>query len=279
MNLYRSFLPFLVRAVDPTLVWRALPPRAASPRGGRWCVSVDGKWLHRQRVALIYRDVTRRETLWWAFPLTESENALTDGMEELIAKLTVLPGAVVSDWKRGIRRAVYGTVGSVPHQRCLAHVIRQAYRLAPARSPFLATRRLRGHATVLLHVRNRAERDEWYRRMSAWGYQYGEMLTQKTIAPKVTGRRWWYTHGNLRRAWRLLTTDHRSFFVFLDIPELPRTTNSLEGVNRHIGSILEVHRGLTVGYQVSLISWLLAFSRVKTEGDLRRLWDMWRRGQ
>lgn len=238
----------------------------------------DGKWLHHDGVFLVHRDVTNKENLWWSFAFNESYASWNRDLGALADYLTdSFPSGVVSDWKRGLIQAVIGAFGNVPHQRCLAHVARQAMTLLPKGSPFLATRRLRDIARALRRIRTTEDRNTWKQALSAWGYQWGNMITEKTRAPLGSTRKWWYTHGNLRRGWRLLTTDTDSFFMFLTIQGLPKTNNSLEGVNRNLKGKLGIHRGLITAYQVSLLSWTMAFSRVKSQEDLRILWDEWRR--
>ena len=87
-------------------------------------------------------------------------------------------------------------------------------------------------------------------------------------------KKWWYTHGNLRSAIRLLTQNHEYTFAYLENPLLPKTNNSLEGINSQIKTKLGIHRGMKFSQQVSFIFWLLAFSRIKSRSDLKKLWDL-----
>lgn len=269
------FRPFLLTAVSPELVWRTLPPRALQ---NSWCYGVDGKWLHREGVFLIHRDITNKQNLWWSYAPSETYMALDRDVSQLTSLLGAnTPKSAVSDWKRAIQMAVEQYFGLIPHQRCLAHVIRSSDRLLPKRSPSFATRRLRAIGKSLLHVENDEEMGRWRHTLTNWGYKYGDMLTEKTIAPIGTKRRWWYTHGNLRRGWRLLTTDTNYFFSYLTTTGLPKTNNSLEGVNRNINGKLGDHRGLVVSQQVAFLSWVMAFSRVHNDKELKQLWAMWNR--
>ena len=58
------------------------------------------------------------------------------------------PVGAVSDWKGSIVAAVASHFGNILHQRCLAHVDRQAKRLLPLHSPFEATQALRRIASL-----------------------------------------------------------------------------------------------------------------------------------
>lgn len=277
-TLYRNFLPFLVRPLAPGEVWRILPPKCTKS-GVRWIYGTDGKWLHHESVFLIHRNITHKENLWWSSSLNESFASWYRDISEFASLLTpdCFPSGAVSDWKRGLIQALVTVFGDIPHQRCLAHVARHAMTLLPQGSPFLATRRLRDIAKALRNIKTGDDMDEWKQDLTRWGYLYGDMLSEKTKAALGSTKKWWYTHGNLRRGWRLLTGDVNSFFVFLTVRNLPKTNNSLEGVNRNLKGKLGIHRGLTTAFQVSLLSWVMVFSRMKKHSDLRKLWDAWRR--
>jgi len=88
-----------------------------------------------------------------------------------------------------------------------------------------------------------------------------------------TKKKWWYTHGNLRRVVKLLTLDENHLFAYLDYPFLPNTNNSLEGSNSQIKTKLSNHRGMKAPQQAIYIFWLLTFRRVGDHQDLKKLWD------
>ena len=172
--------------------------------------------------------------------------------------------------------AVASPFGTIPHQRCLAHVDRAAKRLLPLHSPFEATQKLRRIASLLMLVETPTDPHVWKTSLARWEKQYGAMLSEKTHAPTGMTRHWWYTHGNLRRAWRLLTHDHDPLFVFLINPLIPKTNNALEGLNSNLKQKLGNHRGMKVTRQASFLSWYMTFTRVQTPRDLKKLWGWWK---
>lgn len=100
------------------------------------------------------------------------------------------------------------------------------------------------------------------------------MLQEKTIG-EGTKKKWWYTHGNLRRAWKLLTDDWYPFFVHLENEQIPHSNNSLEGTISQMKNKLSDHRGMKTPQQVSFISWYMTFTRVKNRRHLLKLWGYW----
>lgn len=252
-------------------------PAASVTENTPWVYGCDGKWLGRVGVFFIHRNVTTKENLFWSFMASETYEAISTDIEQLAFLLGPhLPVGAVSDWKGAIVSAVASHFGTIPHQRCLSHVNRQAKRLLPLHSPFEATQRLRCIASLLMIVEKQGDPKVWQAYLDRWEEQYGGMLKEKTIAPKGITRKWWYTHGNVRRAWRLLTHDQNPLFVFLTNSLIPKTNNALEGVNSNLKQKLGDHRGMSVQRQASFLSWYMAFTRVKTDKDLRKLWGYWK---
>lgn len=148
----------------------------------------------------------------------------------------------------------------------------------PKNSPYLSTLKLRSIAAQLINVESEKEKEEWRKQLDEWGKENGFLLKEKTISFD-TKHKWWYTHGNLRRGYNLLSKEQEPFFVHLTNPLIPKSNNSVEGVISQASGKLADHRGMKTQQQVSFLSWYMAFSRVKTKQDLKKLWDAWRRYQ
>lgn len=238
-----------------------------------WILGLDGKWLHRRGVVMIYRNVTDRVNLYWTWHSSESYEAITADFKKLVPVIkSSLPHAVVSDWKGSIVSGVTSCLPPIPHQRCLTHVQRQLLMLLPLRSPIRATRELRIVAKQITAIHSVKEKDEWMRAVHDWIFTYEALLKEKTMG-MGTKKKWWYTHGNVRRAVKLLLFDEGHLFAYLTDPLIPSTNNSLEGINSQIKGKLLNHRGMQTPQQVIFIFWLLTFSRVKTRSELKELWD------
>ena len=272
------FKIFFDHPIPPGKLWIVFPPKFVLS-GADLVYGTDGKFLHRNGVFLIHRDVTHGENLYWSFWKSESYLAFDTDLKILSRLITdsngSFPNGAVSDWKGAIVSAVSMHFGPVPHQRCLTHVTRMAKRLLPENSPFAATRSLRKIAQELIFVENWQEEVDWLWSLKVWEEKYGYMLKAKTIGVK-TRKRWWYTHGNLRRGYRLLTHEQEPFFVHLNHPLIKHSNNSLEGVNSQLKQKLGEHRGMRTNQQVSFLSWYLTFKRIKSYQDLKKLWGVWK---
>lgn len=277
-TLSSRFKIFFDNPMSPVGLWRVLPPKIACDESKKWVYGVDGKHLHRNGVFLIHRDVTNKENLFWSFWPSESYLAL-GGDLKILSKLIEnnFPSGAISDWKGAIVAAVGGHFGGIPHQRCLTHVVTLGKRLLPENSPYEATRKIRVIANELTYVGTKLEMVDWMWNLEVWKQEYGPMLKNKTLGGPTTKKKWWYTHGNLRRGFNLLTHDQNPLFVYLDYPLIPKSNNSLEGVNSQAVQKLGDHRGMKISQQVAFLSWHLTFGRVKNRQDLKKLWGCWRK--
>ncbi len=223
---------------------------------------------------MIYRDITNKFNLYWSFHFSESYESIEKDFEKVnpIIKNS-LPSGVITDWKGAIVSAVnIFLTSSIPHQRCLSHVQRQLLRLLPLRSPLPSTQKLRLIAKNIINIKTHEEKYYWISSVNYWISKYSQLLKEKTVGVG-TKKKWWYTHGSLRRAVKLLTFDEKHLFAYLDYPFIPNTNNSLEGSNSQIKTKLSNHRGMQTSQQVIYLFWLFTFRRVKNRRDLKRLWD------
>lgn len=271
------FKPFFDLTIPPLIVWKLLPPKSLLLPNLPWIYGTDGKWLHRAGVIMNHRDITNRENLWWSYHTSESYEAYDLDLGELSKELVNnLPSGAVSDWKGAGVMGIIRHFGLIPHQRCLAHVLRTLKSLLPKNSPILETRKLRSIAKEIIHLKDETDVWNWQSGLVDWEKQYSKSLTIKTIGVN-TKKKWWYTHGDLRRAWRLLIKDQNHFFVHISHKLIPPTNNSLEGVNSQMKQKLGDHRGMKLPQQVSFAFWYYTFSRIKNTSDLKKLWVGWKK--
>lgn len=273
---FKVFFDKSVSAVD---TWRLLPP-TLTVSNDPWILAIDGTWLHRNGVVMIYRNITHHQNLYWSYHQSESYEAVRRDLTVLVELLgNNQPSGVMSDWKGSIVNGVANYFDHLPHQRCLIHVLREARRWLPKRSPFVFTQELRTIALDLTKIKTQKEATEWKSKLIKWETAYGHLLKEKTYSQTEvtkTGPKWWHTHKNLGRGWKLLTDNWYPFFVHLDHPLIPKDNNSIEGTNSQAKRFLVNHRGMKTPQQVSLLFWYLSFTRTKTKQDLKKLWAEWR---
>lgn len=273
--LSKTFMVFFQRPLSAADVWKIFSPQF-SPT---WTLALDGKWLRRNGVVMIYRNLTDKTTLWWNWWPSESYVALHTDLE-LISKHcgTHLPSGAVSDWKGSIVGSIAAWFGDIPHQRCLAHVERDIERLLPKYSPLAATQELRNIGTHITQIHTHDEKEEWLMWLNTWELCYGDVLKERShpTDPTSSKRKWWYTHSNIRRAYRILTKDQHHLFEYLDHLEIPTTNNVLEVMNSNFKGKLHDHRGMKPSQQYQFLNWYITFQKAKTPAALKKLWGIWK---
>ncbi|MFC1646990.1 hypothetical protein ACFL1A_01770 [Patescibacteria group bacterium] len=269
--------PFFNNPLTPQQVWKVLPPKLTKTKHP-WIYATDGKWLKRQGVVIIHRDITNKENIYWSWWKSESYLAYSSDIQKLSDLFKDnLPSGAVSDWLGAIVEAVNTHFGDIAHQRCLTHVVRHAKRYLAKNSPFRATRILRKIASELIHIKDQNQKRLWLIKLIKWEKEYDYMLKEKTIAVGIPNKRWWYTHGDLRRGFRLLTHSWCPFFVHLNHSLIPHSNNSIEAVIGQMKNKLNDHRGMKHPQQVLFLFWYLTFTRAKTRLDLKKLWVEWKK--
>lgn len=173
------------------------------------------------------------------------------------------PSAVVCDGQRGIFKALDQLWSGVIVQRCHVHV-RRNIRVKLTRNPqteagvdlqWLMSRlgQVNDDTSMAVFV---ALFDELYTK-------HLNFLNERTCSTNPEGRRrWWYTHGKVRSAYRQINKliDDDQLFAFVTHPELklPSTTNGLEaGINSRLDELIMRHRGMSLTRQQRLVDWYL----------------------
>ena len=285
-TIWLKFQPLFLHPPGPAMVWEVVPPNftlSSKP----WVYSVDGKWHRRKGVTLIHKDATNHEVIWWSKAKSESYQALFTDLDKLSTQIievfhSSLPVGAVSDWKGSMVSTIALFFHELPHQRCLFHVKKDIKNLLPKYSPLMATQELRKIGMNITKVNTHLDKEVWITWLHTWEAVYGDLLTEKSYQePDVFNpnkrRRWWYTHKNLRRAYRILSVDQENLFIHIDYPLVPTTNNAVEGLNADIKGKLHEHRGIPYDYQYAFIAWLLTFRRIKTNQQLKQLWVKWKR--
>lgn len=216
-------------------------------------------------VCLIAR--TPEFVIGWTWVGWESSTTWAKLLEQFPA-----PTVAVCDGQKGILLAIARCWSGARVQRCTFHVwqnIRVKLTLHPQTEAGCELLQL---TRDLWQVKILPQAECWEQRLLAWHGQYGGFIRERTYKSETEPgrRRWWYTHRNLRSAYKQLDKLLRDKQLFThlemgltDIP-IPRTTNYVEGgINSQLRTKLKLHRGMSEEHQRRLVEWYL-YSR--TEG-------------
>lgn len=173
------------------------------------------------------------------------------------------PSIIVSDAQKGLLGGIKSVFPTIPHQRCMTHVVRLAQAWLTRNPKTVAGQELRAIINTLYGVTSKSEAMVFKQRFSIWLTTHHSFLKEKSTSSD-TGRSW-YTHRRLRGVRSLIVHAIPNLFTFLDIPETPRTNNKLEGgINSPIKALIRHHRGMTVQHRKVLV---FRFLRKKQRGN------------
>ena len=225
--------------------------------GGVQGIILDGtSVMKRHRVLLVVQDV-RRYPVTWAFAERETYDSWRGVLESLRAS-GIQPRFIVCDGHTGLLKALRKIWPEVLVQRCVVHVTRQA-RLDLTQHPKTdAGVNLLRLVKKLSSIRTRRQRRRWLRTYRQWLRRHDAFLKERTQNP-AGRRRWWYTHRKLRAVRSLLSNSLPDLFHYVRYPEIPRTTNHVEGgINSRIKDLYRRHRGLSLERKTILTAHYLA---------------------
>jgi transposase-like protein len=171
------------------------------------------------------------------------------------------PHAVVIDGQKGLLTAVLTLWPQAKVQRCLVHIERLA-RVKLTRNPKTQVgKELLRLVRNLFAVNTKRQRRRWLYAYHRWEHRHATFLKEKSSGEPQAGRkrRWWYTHRNIRAARSLLRNALPHLFTFVDHPQIPRTTNQVEGgINSRLKELVHRHRGLSQDRKQVLVAEYLA---------------------
>jgi len=194
-----------------------------------------------------------KKTLYWAEIETETVQVYMDCLCTLEAAEYTF-SAFVIDGRSGVRQLLEKRFPGTPIQFCQFHQILITKRYLPMKAKTEAARSLRKIALTLA----KTSEVEFIHALNKWHAQYEDFLKEKSFIEGST-KRWRYTHGRLRSAYRSLRTNLPYLFTFQHQPNLqiPNTTNHCDGLFSHIKQKILIHRGISKQRRKKMIDYLL----------------------
>ena len=212
----------------------------------------------RRGMALIGR--TPEKVIHWIFAKHECH-------ESWVSFCSMLPSpkAVVCDGQRGLSSAIKQCWPQALFQRCLIHVIRQALTRLTLHPKTFAGKKLRLLVKELSGIRTKRQKRRWVRQWNHWNKKQHSFLSERTYGESPNKRRgWWYTHKKIRAVRSLIQNSLSHLFTFIKNPEIPRTSNYVEGgINSRLKELLHRHRGLSLPHKQTLTSYFLFNKSIK----------------
>ena len=216
---------------------------------------IDGTYFSNKVCLVLYQDHNVKASQFYR--LTDGE-WIEEIMEDLnnLVSLGIRIESVTCDGAAGILKAVRECAPEAIIQRCTVHVQRECLLWLTRNPKSDAGRELRRIVCRLNSIKNREEWGYWIVDLLRWEEKHREYLNRKTI-PDNDSKKTWFTHKMVRKSFVHIRRALPDLFNYLDNPQIPKSTNSLESFFGHLKTNLRQHRGLSKQHFKSYIIWYL----------------------
>jgi len=220
-------------------------------QGNGKVLMVDGIILEKNSCILIAIDGDGIPITWYSC-LRENFGSWIKLFELVKEQGVTNPSCIVSDAQKGLIQAIKWAFRHTPHQRCMTHVVRLAQAWLTRNPKTVAGQELLLLVKSLYGIETKDQVNIFKKDFNCWLEKYHDFLKEKSISPET--KRKWYTHRKLRAIRSLITGAVPDLFTFLEILNVPRTTNKLEGgVNSPIKALIRHHRGMKIQHRQTLV--------------------------
>lgn len=247
-TLQRTFYAFLEKA--PTVKVR---------KRSKVYLRLDATYFERFCL-LCYQDHADGYTQLIRFSDGERYHEIKEDLDNLI-KLGVQIESITTDGHKSMLKAIRKSLPDVPAQRCLVHLQRMCLLWLTKYPKHPSGVELRALVLMLLRIKTQNDRLYWTAELQGWYRRHEVYLKEKTFH-QPTGR-YWYTHKPLRRSYFTIKRALPNMFHYLSNPQIPSTTNGIEGFFSHLKNHLDLHRGLTLKHRIDFIKWYIYLSNDK----------------
>lgn len=247
-TLQRTFYVLLDRA-----------PKIKIKRSKGVYLRMDGTYFN-QFCLICYQDHHTNYTQLIRFSDGEHYEEIKEDLNNLIA-LGLKIESITTDGHKGMLKAIKEVLPDTNAQRCLVHIQRMCLIWLTQYPKHVAGQELRRLVLLILKIETRNDKTYWIQEFNLWYQNHKEYLNEKSYNDETS--RYWYTHKLLRRSYSTIKRALPNMFHYLNNPNIPKTTNGIEGFFSHLKNHLDIHRGLTVKNRINFIKWYIYFSNEK----------------
>ena len=212
---------------------------------------LDGTFLHRPRSLIALMDAENRQAMTGQYPVSEnSEPQLTAFFDRLIRD-GLCPRSFTVDGNPNVINVLHKLWPGITIQRCLVHIQRQGLswcRTFP-KTPY--AQKLRKIFLQVASIRSQAQRDRFLMAVREWEGKYSLQISGRPETGQV--------FSDIKRARSMLLRALPDMFHYLDDPQIPMSTNSLESYFSRLKTRYRQHRGLSKQKRANYFQWYFYF--------------------
>ena len=239
----------LHRLIDSFLA-DAPPSSVLDPQTSRYLL-FDGTFLHRPNSIVVLMDGRTHTLARGQFGVRENSDPELRRFFEPLRSEGLRPRSFTVDGNPQVIKVLRMLWPDAVIQRCLVHIQRQGLVWCRSSPKTTYARRLREIFLQVTGITTEARRDAFLKLFATWEAQYGNEIA----ARKEVGR----VFSDVRRARSMLLKALPDMFHYLDDPQIPTTTNGLEGYFSRLKSHYRQHRGLSPQRRPNYFAWYFYF--------------------
>ncbi len=217
---------------------------------------IDGTFLPNGLCLILYYD---HDINYVQLYRTSNQEKFREIYQDLkvLKSLGVQVYSITCDGRKSILKAIAKVYPEAIIQRCVVHVKRQSRAYLSARPKLQASKDLLFISNQITAIKTQEQCSLWLLQLHNWYQIHKETLLEESINPLRNN--YWYTHKGLHQAYTHIINALPHLFSYLNDPEIPATTNRLEGFFKHLKEKLLLHSGLRLEAKRNFIKWYLHF--------------------
>lgn len=216
---------------------------------------MDATYISNVEVLTLLRN-PNKENLFWKWGKQENISFYEESLKSL-QSLGYKFSAFVIDGMPGLKQMLKRNYPNAPIQHCQFHQIKTIKKYLPRRVQSEAGKALR---YLCLGITKKTY-IQFSTCLKIWEVLYSDFLKEKSYSTDLNSKKkWWYTHKNLRSAYRSIKNNLSDLFTYeknLSL-KIPNTTNICEGYFSHLKERLNRHRGLSKERKYKMTNFLLS---------------------
>ena len=223
---------------------------------------IDGSYFSNGLCLILYYDYDIQYVQLYRETSKEKLKEIKEDLQNL-KHLGVAIYSVTCDGHSSILKAVARVYPNAVIQRCLVHIKRQVQNYLSRKPKLELARELLIISNQITWIKSIDQANFWLVGLHNWHEKNKDFVNEKTI--NNDSGRWWYKHKNLHLATTHLINAIPHLFCYLNDPEIPYTSNQIEGYFAHLKEKLTLHRGLRFEAKRNFIKWYIYFKNQRSK--------------
>jgi len=206
----------------------------------------DGTYFHKDGCFISLMNAKDQKTISHMYAPKEGFKSVYPWFLKL-KEQGLYPKAITMDGEKSVIRAIQMVWPQAKIQRCLYHILSQGLSWLRAYPKTQAGRELRALLMRLTAIQSVKDRDFFFDLYRKWFLIYKDEIQR---LPKTT-----VAFKDLKRTVSLINNAIPNMFHYLNDPNIPATTNALEGFYSRLKQDYRKHPGLSQKHKVNYLSW------------------------